>query len=376
MKISPILLFCLLMSLPTQAQYVFDYTNFSKAPLVMLEEASYKKDKFVVLTPSEAGKRGGLWHEKKVKVRHGFSTSFSFRMRDGGVDFDSDQKGADGIAFVIHNNPTATGVGNHGGGIGFDGIPNSIAIEFDNWRNDEWGEPNDNHVALHTLGTAPNSSGTSSLKVMNSNLPTQLENGEIHQVRIEYEKGVIKVFLNEKQVLNHTIDIGKTLNLDNETAWIGFTSSTGAAYASQEIHTWQFKGETLPPPAVKEPEPEPKKPTTLENRVVVGKKVIKVHNPKITLQVWDKGIEDGDIISLNLNKTWVLENYALKKNKKSIEVNLNEGENFLVLHALNLGRVPPNTVILTVVDGKKTHQTLLNSNMKASDSIEIRYEPK
>lgn len=373
MKIFPILLVCLLMSLPTKAQYAFNYKNFSNAPLLTLEEAAYKKDKYVVLTPNEAGKRGGLWHDKKVKVRDGFSTSFSFRMHKGGVDFESDQKGADGIAFVIHSNPKATGMGNHGGGIGYEGIPNSIAIEFDNWQNGEWGEPNDNHVALHTLGTAPNSSGKA--KAINSDLPTTLENGEIHQVRIEYEKGVIKVFLNETQVLNHTIDIGKTLNLDNETAWVGFTSSTGAAYSYQEIHSWQFKG-ALPPPAVKEPEPEPKKPTILENRVVVGKKVIKVHNPKITLQVWDKGIEDGDIISLNLNKTWVLENYALKKNKKSIEVTLSEGENFLVLHALNLGRVPPNTVVLTVVDGKKTHQTLLNSNMKASDSIEIRYEPK
>lgn len=114
----------------------------------------------------------------------------------------------------------------------------------------------------------------------------------------------------------------------------------------------------------------------LENRTIVGKKVIKVHSPKITIQVWDKGIQDGDIISLNLNNTWILENYELKKTKKSVEVNLDGESNLLVLHALNLGKIPPNTVMVTVIDGKNTHQTLLNSNLKASDSIEIRYKPK
>lgn len=352
---------------PLQAQYVFNYTDFKQAKDIYTERNTARAGKVMVLTPPEMGMLGGLWHAQKVKVRSGFSTSFSFRMHKSGSSFSSDQIGADGIAFVIHNNATATGVGQQGGGVGYEGIPNSIAIEFDNWRNDEWGEPNDNHVAVHTLGTSPNTSASSSIKAMNSTLPTQLENGEIHQVKIEFEKNILKVFLNGKEIISTPLDIGKTLNLDNETAWIGFTASTGAAYTQQEIHAWQFKGE-----AVKEPEKE----EILENRKIVGKKIIKVQSPKVTLQVWDKGIEDGDIISLNFNHNWVLENYSLKRTKKSIEVNLSEADNLLVLHALNLGKIPPNTVILTVIDGKRTHQATLNSNMNASDSVILQYHPK
>lgn len=374
MSIPKTILFVLLgiLACPAKAQYVFNYTNFKEAKDVTLEASSYREGKKVVLTPALTGAKGGLWHANKVNVREGFSTSFSFKMHSGGVSYENDQKGADGIAFVIHNNPQATGVGNQGGGIGYEGVPNSIAIEFDNWRNDEWGEPNDNHVAVHTKGTSPNTSGNESLVAINSALPTTLENGQLHQVKIDFEKGILKVFLNGTEIINTPLNVGKTLNLDNETAWIGFTSSTGAAYAYQEIHTWQFKG-ALPPPAVKEPEPEPE---ILENRTIVGKKIIKVQSPKITLQVWDKGIEDGDIISLNFNHKWILENYSLKRSKKSIDVNLEGEDNLLVLHALNLGKIPPNTVILTILDGKKTHQATLNSNMNASDSVIIQYKPK
>jgi hypothetical protein len=362
-------------ALPAYAQYVLNYTDFKKSSDILKEADTYWQGKAAVLTPAEEGKRGGLWHAKKVKVRNGFSTSFSFKIHNTGISYLGEpQKGADGIAFVIHNNATATGMGGSGGGIGYEGIPNSLVVEFDNWRNDEWGEPNDNHVAIHTKGTSANTSAMTGAIAINSNLSVTLEDGQIHKAKIEYEKGVLKVYLDGKEILSKAVDIGKTLNLDNEMTWVGFTASTGAAYANQEIHHWEFKG-NLSPPAVKEPEPD--KPVIVGDRpVITGKKVIKVHSPKITLQVWDKGIEDGDIISLNFNNQWILENYSLKRNKKSVEVTLSEEHNLLVLHALNLGKIPPNTVILTVVDGKKTHQTLLNSNLKASDSVEILYKPK
>ncbi len=363
---------CIACVLPAHAQYVFDYKDFRKATDILLEGSAQKQSSYAVLTPAEAGQKGGLWHHQKVKVKNGFSTQFTFKMTGSGISYTGEsQEGADGIAFVIHNNASATGLGTHGGGIGYEGVPNCIAIEFDNWRNDEYNEPNDNHIAIHTLGAAPNTAQTAGIVAINSNLPTRLENGKKHTVRIEYEKGVIEIFLNDLSVLKKQIDISKTLSLDNETAWVGFTASTGAAFCSQEIHAWQFKGD-LPPP----PKEEPEKPKTLENRAIVGKKIIKVSSRKITLQVWDKGVQDGDIISLNLNNKWVLENYELKKNKKSIEVYLDNNDNLLVLHALNLGRIPPNTVILTVKDGKNTYETLLNSNLKASDSIEIIYKGK
>ena len=57
-----------------------------------------------------------------------------------------------------------------GGYLGYQGIANSIAIEFDTFMN-AW-DPNDNHVAIQSSGPASNSSDhtvSSTLSVVNSN---------------------------------------------------------------------------------------------------------------------------------------------------------------------------------------------------------------
>lgn len=71
----------------------------------------------------------------------------------------------DGLAFVIQSAPNTdaslcgsgaqgTALGTALGGLGYTGIPNSIAIEFDT-RQDAW-DPNANHVAMQSCGTGPN----------------------------------------------------------------------------------------------------------------------------------------------------------------------------------------------------------------------------
>lgn len=88
----------------------------------------------------------------------------------------------DGLAFVIQNSSstdstfgatggarTALGVGN--GGLGYAGIPNSIAIEFDTAQ-DPW-DPTANHVALQTCGIKTNTP---------VHLPGQYTIGQNHNV--------------------------------------------------------------------------------------------------------------------------------------------------------------------------------------------------
>jgi hypothetical protein len=100
-----------------------------------------------------------------------------------------------------------------------------------------------------------------------------------------------------------------------------------------------------------------------------------VSNASVTLAVWDKNRVDGDEISLYLNGEPVLETYTVSKTKKDIVINLRPGSNTIVMEALNLGKVPPNTAAIGINDGSTKKIVTLVSDLKQSGALEIIYEP-
>jgi hypothetical protein len=102
---------------------------------------------------------------------------------------------------------------------------------------------------------------------------------------------------------------------------------------------------------------------------------ITVNSENITVTVWDKNRVDGDEISLYLNEELILEKYTVSKTKKEIVLHLKPGKNILVMHALNLGRVPPNTAALKINDGSINKNVVLVSDLKKSGALEIDYSP-
>jgi hypothetical protein len=79
---------------------------------------------------------------------------------------------------------------------------------------------------------------------------------------------------------------------------------------------------------------------------------LKTTNKKITFIIWDKGNEDGDVISLYANNTILLNNHIIKKKKEKIVFNLSEGENNIILKSEDVGKYPPNTALIEL-RGKK-----------------------
>jgi len=137
-------------------------------------------------------------------------------------------------------------------------------------------------------------------------------------------------------------------------------------------------------PVVEEPKSETKIVAKNENRAPVidtfeqvkkrpvqVKDEIEVASYNITIEYWDRYNEDGDSINLYLNQKPILENVRLTKLKKSITVTLEKGNNYLVLHALNVGTEPPNTASVTVKDGKKIQNVSLTSDMRTSGALKI-----
>ena len=109
-----------------------------------------------------------------------------------------------------------------------------------------------------------------------------------------------------------------------------------------------------------------------DRRVNTGKKEF-VRTDVIEVSVYDQEVEDGDIISLYFNGEWVLKEYTLKPIKRKITLHLDpDGDNHLVVYAHNLGTRPPNTVAVTVFDGKDERKLALSSSLRNSDSVNFR----
>ncbi|HMQ63560.1 MAG TPA: hypothetical protein PKE06_22945, partial [Flavilitoribacter sp.] len=109
-----------------------------------------------------------------------------------------------------------------------------------------------------------------------------------------------------------------------------------------------------------------------ENREVKIDRILKVSKPDIRLKVWDNGTVDGDVVTLYLNGERILKNFKVTKRKWSIPVKLTQKNNFLILHAEDLGDITPNTVAVSIDDGVKEEIIILSSNLQESGAILIQ----
>lgn len=225
----------LLMSTSLFAQgdlYINEFTDPSMFHFVGNAKLFNKR---IRLTDATYTQGGGIWLKEKRNVARDFSIQIGFQITEPG------NSGADGIAFVIQNS-SATAIGVFGGGIGYMGIPNSLAIEFDTYPNSEYRDPNDNHIGIQTRGIDPNSPDHIITLGTSRNIPV-LEDGSVHVMRIDYVNNIMKVYLDEFNTPKITayVKLDSLLDLDNQTAWLGFTSSTGGAFANHDIVSFGHK---------------------------------------------------------------------------------------------------------------------------------------
>lgn len=172
-----------------------------------------------------------------------FSTRFQFNFNSQGFG------GADGLVFALQT--VGNNVGGIGGGIGYQGIPNSVGIEFDNWNNGGIDGDNDNHVGIDINGDV-NSVARNDAPGFNFDTAGDL------WAWIDYNGATdtLEVRLNDSDsrpgaaILSYVVDIASILGSTN--AYVGFTSGTGAAYANHDVISWEFR-DTFDPIDVPEP---------------------------------------------------------------------------------------------------------------------------
>jgi len=178
------------------------------------------------------------WLTARQNVGGGFTSTFDIRMTGSG----------DGLAFVVQDS-SVTAVGLGGGFLGYGaGIPRSLAVECDITFNPGW-DPNDNHIAVHSAGPAPNtadgSSGALTVNQTASSLASDLNDGAVHTVSVVYDALAsphhMTVSLDGAMVLSFDVDLAAELGLAPDgTAWVGFTAGTGSFAAFIDIVSWSF----------------------------------------------------------------------------------------------------------------------------------------
>lgn len=229
---------------------------------------------------------GAVWYPKQMIVDEGFETNFVFELANPSYNCDHSNdfykycksRGGSGFAFVIQNqSPNAIG-----GELGYDGIANSIAIEFDTFYDVKTSDPYENHVSVHTRGRQPNSANHT-YSIGETHAVPDLTNGKI-KIRIRYEPyvqehlllspnysatpylqnffrtnrishmedyrswdtggiGTLQVYVQNMNTpaLIVLLQLAETLELNRGHAWVGFTaSSTDEVWQSHDILSWDF----------------------------------------------------------------------------------------------------------------------------------------
>jgi len=213
----------------------FEFRNFRSPKNLVFFGRATQQEKKIRLTISERGRTGSIWYKTKVPISKGFQTTFHFQLTNPGP-LPRHPRGGDELYFIVQNDRITNLHGtNHN-------IPNSIFIEFDFNRNISANEPNDNHIAVQSMGTSPNTLDNAQAIALTTRIPT-MSDGMVHFVRIEYVPGQLRVYLDKTDapVLIAPVRLDEILFLDNGTAWIGLNAWGGGAYVTQDILSWSFE---------------------------------------------------------------------------------------------------------------------------------------
>jgi hypothetical protein len=176
------------------------------------------------VTDGNYGEARSAWFATEVPVGT-FTTDFTFQPVDAN---------ADGMTFTIQGQgPTALGAS--GGSLGYQGIPNSVAVKFDLYNNA--GEGSDS-TGLYTGGASPTVPAID-LGPMGINL----HSGDIMHAHMVYDGTKLTLTLTDTVTSASVVEIFPVnipAVLGGTTAYVGFTGGTGGLAATQNVLTWSY----------------------------------------------------------------------------------------------------------------------------------------
>ena len=243
-----------------------NYANFDAAgeELALLGQASILNDfalrpapgdfKRLRLTPDAGSLTGAAWFRKRMDFSEGFETNFDLHLvnlaANGG-------QGADGIAFVIHNDPLRTQA--YPPNTHENGLPsNALNITFDTHQNDA--EPSaatievrDGMSLLQSVNLADYPQITLGGTAEAKDLTRTDGNVTPYKVRITYVPGDLDVYFEGVLVIDSVnINLADAFAVNEEgLGYTGFTARTGGWFEAHDVTKWKLvEGVPVAPPVL------------------------------------------------------------------------------------------------------------------------------
>ncbi len=218
---------CTLQAILSFALFIFCLFPLQAQVYVVNGDASSLGNDCFQITPAVNNHAGSVWSQNKISLANDFEVRADLNF--GNQDFN----GADGIAFVFQ--PLCTGVGGVGGGIGYDGISPSLAVEYDTYQNAaENNDPIQDHIALQQNGVLLH---TPPFMLAGVSLLPNIEDGANHSTVITWDAGAqtLTVFFDGALQFSYNGDIVANIFGGNPEVFWGFTAATGGLNNDQRV---------------------------------------------------------------------------------------------------------------------------------------------
>lgn len=207
--------------------------NLANAQFHMIGHSQRMPDGCIMLTPDLPYSEGLAYYLDKLDLSQYFQIEFD-------IYFGDKDNGADGIAFVMHNDVRQfEAYGTWGECMGYgrfnpfgngNSIDPSIAIEFDTYQNYQQNDPASDHIAY-----LENGSNMHATHWNDGDEAFNLEDDYLHSFFFRWNpiEKEIKVFLDGNEVYSGKRDlINDIFNGETKVIW-GFTASTGRKHNLQ-----------------------------------------------------------------------------------------------------------------------------------------------
>ena len=219
--IIPILIFSFLYT-PLLCQEVS--INSAAVKFETVQDATKIDEYCYQLTGNKEKAGGALWYPETIDLREDFFMDLNLFL---GCD---DSLGADGIVLMFCKNKI---LGGKGAGMGYLNLKPSLGIEFDTYQNIQFGDPQEDHIAVLENGAINHRAQLYKPIALEKNI----EDCDYHSVVLEWNatQFLLTITLDGKQLIQYEKDIIQKIFGGAHRVYWGISAATGSDHNSHKV---------------------------------------------------------------------------------------------------------------------------------------------